>query len=116
MINTNKKDTMETKEQALYLTHINYKGKKIKLPFKILSTTARDETREVQATNGLSQQSTTLPMFARAVYEHILVAELQANMEDKKFGRGGSYKWDKVRAGLDWFRRYFAKQYMVLLD
>ena len=116
MINTNKKDTMETKEQALYLTHINYKGKKIKLPFKILSTTARDETREVQATNGFSQQSTTLPMFARAVYEQILVAELQANMEDKKFGTGGSYKWDKVRAGLNWFRRYFAKEYMVLLD
>ena len=59
MINTNKKDTMETKEQALYLTHINYKGKKIKLPFKILSTTARDETREVQATNRFSQQSIT---------------------------------------------------------
>tara|TARA_Y100000401_G_scaffold100012_1_gene88655 strand:+ start:129 stop:470 length:342 start_codon:yes stop_codon:yes gene_type:complete len=112
------KNTKETivEEKALYLTHINYKGKKIKLPFKILSTTARDETREVQATNRFSQESISLPMFAKAIYENILVAELQATMEDKKFGTGGSYKWDKVRAGLDWFRRYFAKQYMVLLD
>ena len=116
MINTNKKDTMETKEQALHLTHINYKGKKIKLPFKILSTTARDETREVQATNRFSQQSITLPMFARAVYEHILQAEWNASMEDKKLGTGYSKQWDKVRAGLNWFRRYFAKEYMVLLD
>ena len=106
------KNTKETivEDKALYLTHINYKGKKIKLPFKILSTTARDETREVQATNRFSQESISLPMFARAIYENILVAELQATMEDKKFGTGGSYKWDKVRAGLDWFRRYFAKQ------
>jgi hypothetical protein len=24
--------------------------------------------------------------------------------------------WDKVRKGLDWFKQYFAKEYMVLLD
>jgi hypothetical protein len=117
MINTNKKDTMETKEQALHLTHINYKGKKIKLPFKILSTTARDETREVQATNRFSQKSITLPMFARAVYESILNAEWKATVEDKNLGIiGVSKQWDKSRAGLNWFRRYFAKEYMVLLD
>ena len=118
MMNTNKKDTMKTivEEKALSLTHVNYKDKKIKLPFKILSTTARDETLEVKATNRFSQQSITLPMFARAVYESILNAEWKATMEDEKLGTGGSKQWDKVRAGLNWFRRYFAKQYMVLLD
>ena len=114
MINTNKKDTM--KAQATYLTHVEYKGKKIKLPFKILSITTRDETVETQATNRFSQQSITLPLFARAVYEHILNAEWKATMEDKKLGTGGAKLWDEVRAGLGWFRQYFAKQYMVLLD
>jgi len=37
-------------------------------------------------------------------------------MEDKELGTGGSKIWDEVRAGLNWFRKYFAKQYMVLLD
>jgi len=25
-------------------------------------------------------------------------------------------KWDEHRKGLDWFAKYFPKQYMVLLD
>jgi len=108
--------TTIVEERALSLTHVNYKGKKIKLPFKILSTTARDETLEVQASNRFTQESIGLPSFARAIYERILHAEWKATMEDKELGTGGSKIWDEVRAGLNWFRKYFAKQYMVLLD
>ncbi len=49
------------------------------------------------------EQQTTLPRFAGAVRNTILQAEL---MQD----------YDKVRKGLDWFRKHFAPQYMVLLD
>tara|TARA_R100001163_G_scaffold61337_1_gene51241 strand:- start:26 stop:394 length:369 start_codon:yes stop_codon:yes gene_type:complete len=109
----NRKENMK---QATYIKDIEYNGKKIKLPFKILSITTRDETVEVQASNRFTQESIGLPSFARAVYEHILHAEWKATMEDKELGTGGSKIWDEVRAGLNWFRKYFAKQYMVLLD
>ncbi|SVB58381.1 uncharacterized protein METZ01_LOCUS211235, partial [marine metagenome] len=41
--------------------------------------------------------------YAAAVYDTIIGAE--------RFG-----DWDTVRAGLDWFRKNFAAQYMVVLD
>jgi len=44
-----------------------------------------------------------IPWFAVAVYDAILGAE--------QFG-----DYDTVRKGLDWFKKYFASQYMVLLD
>ena len=102
--------------KAITLKQVEYKGKKIKLPFDILSTTARDETQLTKAHNRFSQESIELPLFARAIYLGILNAEWKATMEDKKLGWGGSDQWDKVRKGLDWFRRHFAKEYMVLLD
>jgi hypothetical protein len=38
-------------------------------------------------------------------------------MEDKKVGIDGYSKlWDKVRKGIDYFRRNNAEAYMVLLD
>ena len=102
--------------KAITLKQVEYKGKKIKLPFDILSTTARDETLLTNATNRFSQESIELPLFARAIYLGILNAEWKAEMEDKQLGWGGSDQWNKVRKGLDWFRQYFAKEYMVLLD
>jgi len=44
-----------------------------------------------------------MPAFAAAVYDVIIGAEM---ME----------QWDLVRKGLDWFKQYFAEQYMVVLD
>ena len=102
--------------KAIKLKQIEYKGKKIKLPFEILSATSRDETAETRATNRFSQQSIELPMFARSIYHTILFNEWHATQEDKHLGWGASDKWDKVRKGLNWFRKHFAKQYMVLLD
>jgi hypothetical protein len=44
-----------------------------------------------------------LPWFAVAVYDVIMGSE---QMQD----------WDNHRKGLDWFIKYFPKQYSVLLD
>ena len=80
---------------------VHYKGKVIKLPFLI--PTDHLITKEITQANHFSGQQTTLPKFAGAVRNIILQAEL---MED----------YDKVRKGLNWFRQYFAKEFMVLLD
>ena len=46
-----------------------------------------------------------------------IAAELKIMSNDwAKHGTGTAPQWDTVRKGLDWFRRYFAKEYMVLLD
>jgi hypothetical protein len=39
-----------------------------------------------------------------------------AEQYDSKHGTGTSPLWNDVRKGLDWFRKHFAKEYMVLLD
>ena len=49
------------------------------------------------------QQYAKLPAFAVAIYDTIIGAE---QTED----------YDLMQKGLDWFRKYFAKEYMVLLD
>jgi hypothetical protein len=80
---------------------IEYNGKTIKLPFEIVPDFL--DTKEVEAANHFSGETTTLPQFAKAVRDAILGAELQSD-------------YPKVRKGLDWFRQHFAPQYMVLLD
>ena len=50
-----------------------------------------------------AQQYAKLPAFAVAIYDTIIGAE---QTED----------YDLMQKGLDWFRKYFAKEYMVLLD
>jgi hypothetical protein len=80
---------------------IEYNGKTIKLPFEIYPEFLNEQ--EVEASNHFSGETTTLPQFAKAVRDAILGAELLGD-------------YPKVRKGLDWFSRHFAKQYMVLLD
>ena len=49
---------------------------------------------------------------AVAVYDSIKGAEyLAQGIED-----GGHKLWVQVRQGLDWFRKYYPKEYMELLD
>ena len=93
---------------------IEYNGKTIKLPFHIPGDMLKVD--ECYAENHLSGESITLPRFAKSVRDGILYYEWNANEEDKRLGWGGSKLWDQVRSGLDWFRRHFAKEYMVLLD
>jgi hypothetical protein len=60
-------------------------------------------TKELTIMNPYSNDSAVLPAFAVAIYDTIKGAEMTEN-------------YDIVRKGLDWFKRNFAKEYMVLLD
>jgi hypothetical protein len=70
-----------------------------KLPFdcKIL------DTEPVRVANRFSGESVMLEPDAVAVYDSIMGAEMIAD-----------YK--TVRKGLEWFRKHFPAEYMVLLD
>ena len=99
------------------MTTINYNNKKMKLPFEIKTPSAA----MVKRTNPLSGQSTTLPGFAAAVYDYTVYLNHKAEEKDIETGEKPGFsdnqdEWQKVRNGLDWFRQYFAKEYMVLLD
>ena len=99
------------------MKEINYKNKKMKLPFGIKS----DSTTMVKRTNPFSGQSIDLPEFAAQVYDYTMTYNHLAEELDRKTGQPLGISehqndWQKVRNGIDWFRQYFAKEYMVLLD
>ncbi len=97
------------------MNEITYKNKKIKLPFPDADYSDQPfEMEEVK--NPFSGQSIAMPRFAVAVYDVTMGSNHLAEAEDAKLGTGHSQHWPTVRKGLDWFRRYFAKEYMVLLD
>ena len=54
-------------------------------------------------TNRFSGETATVPAFAVAIYDTIIGAEQTQN-------------YDLMQKGLNWYRKYFAKQYMILLD
>ncbi len=80
---------------------ITYNNKQYKLPFAV--ELPEDPTAEVEVKNRFSGQSTTMPEFAAAVYDVIIGREM---LQD----------YETVRQGLDWFKKHFAAQYMVVLD
>ena len=99
------------------MTTIKYNNKKMKLPFVVKS----HSTAMVKRTNGLSGQSTVLPQFAALVYDHTMYMSLITEMKDKETKQTPGFSehqddWQIVRDGINFFRRYFAKEYMVLLD
>ena len=97
------------------MKEINYKNKKIKLPFPDADYSDQPfEMEEVK--NPFSGESIAMPRFAVAVYDVTMGSNHLAEAEDRKLGTGHSKHWPTVRKGLDWFRQYFAKEYMVLLD
>jgi hypothetical protein len=57
----------------------------------------------VTCENPYSSEKCELPDFAATIYYNIKDAEWTEN-------------YDVVRKGLDWFKKYFAAQYMTLLD
>ena len=81
---------------------IEYKGRKIKLPFKDANYTL-DGDKEVEVANRFGGETVKLPSFAVAVYDVIIGAE-------------ALHQYDTQRKGLDWFIKYFPKAYTVLLD
>ena len=72
-------------------------NRKLPFPAQIL------DTEPVRITNRYSGESVMLPPDAVAVYDVTMGAEMM-----------GDYK--TVRKGLDWFRKHFPAEYMVLLD
>jgi len=99
------------------MTTINYNNKKMKLPFEIKT----HSTAMVKRTNPFSGQSITLPGFAACVYDYTVyqnhvAEELDAATSQPPGISEHQDQWQIVRNGLDFFRRYFAKEYMVLLD
>ena len=97
------------------MKEIKYNNKTIKLPFA--DADYSDTPLEMETvTNPFSGQSIEMPKFAVAVYDVTMGSNYIAESYDRKHGTGTSPQWDTVRKGLDWFRRHFAKEYMVLLD
>ena len=96
------------------MKEIKYNNKTIKLPFAGADYSNPFEMETV--TNPFSGQSIAMPRFAVAVYDVTTGTNLIAERYDATHGMGSSPDWELVRKGLDWFRRYFAKEYMVLLD
>ena len=84
------------------MKEIKYKNKTIKLPFADADY-GIDPLEEVTIANRFTGQKTTMPAFAAAVYDVIMGAEM-------------IHDYDTVRLGLDWFKKHFPKQYMVVLD
>ena len=83
------------------MKEIKYNNKTIKLPFAV--SLPEDPTAEEEISNRFNGEKTKLPAFAVAVYDVIMGSEMLK-------------QWDDHRKGLDWFIKYFPKQYMVLLD
>ena len=61
------------------------------------------QDKEVEIANRFTGEKTKMPGYAASVYDTIIGAE-----------RFKAY--EIVRAGLDWFRQHFQKQYMVVRD
>jgi len=96
---------------------IKYNNKNIALPFKFEGENKSHSTEMVTRRNPFSGQSIELPAFAAAVYDYTISSNLRAEREDAAHNEWGySQHWATVRRGIDWFRRHFAKEYMVLLD
>jgi len=98
---------------------IEYKNKKYKLPYDL--TEGESTADMVTRINPLSGQSIDLPRFAAIVYDTVMELNLKAERKDSATGQQPGFSdhqddWQKVRNGINFFRQYFAKEYMVLLD
>ena len=97
--------------------NIKYNGKTFVIPKPFNQCDFSDEPLTMETvTNQFSGQSIEMPRFAVAIYDVIMGSNLIAERYDQTHGMGSSSAWNDVRKGLDWFRQYFAKEYMVLLD
>ena len=94
---------------------IKYNNKEYKLPFKGADYSTTPLEMET-VSNIFTGESIAMPKFAVTVYDVTMGCNHLAELYDSKHGAGASPLWDDVRKGLDWFRQYFAKEYMVLLD
>ena len=98
---------------------INYKDKKLKLPYDL--TAGETSTEMVTRQNPFSGESIELPEFAAVIYDKCIELNLKAERKDTATGQQPCFSdnqddWQLVRNGINFFRQYFANEYMVLLD
>jgi hypothetical protein len=98
---------------------IMYNNKKMKLPYTL--TAGETSTEMVTRQNPLSGESIELPEFAAVVYDKTIELNHAAEKKDAFTNQEPGFSeyqddWQKVRDGINFFRQYFAKEYMVLLD
>ena len=99
------------------VVNVRYNGKIYVIPKPFNQCDFSDEPTAMETvTNPFSGQSIAMPKFAVAIYDVIMGSTLSAERYDQTHGMGTSPDWELVRKGLDWFRKYFAEEYMVLLD
>ena len=101
------------------MKEINYKNKKLKLPYDLKD--GETSTELVTRQNPFSGQSIQLPEFAAVIYDKTIELNLAAERKDAATGQPPGISehqddWQLVRNGITFFRKYFAKEYMVLLD
>ena len=83
---------------------ITYNNKTYKIPKPFNECFfGKEPTKEITLSNRFSGESATVPAFAVAIYDTIIGAE---HTQD----------YTLMQKGLNWYRKYFAKQYMILLD
>ena len=102
------------------MNEITYKNKKIKLPFPDADYSS-DPFEMEEVKNPFSGESIELPEFAAVIYDKTIELNLKAERQDAATDQEPGFSdnqddWQIVRNGLNFFRRYFAKEYMVLLD
>ena len=81
---------------------VKYNNIEYTIPFDV-DLTLDPQDKLIDVANPFSGAKASLPWFAVAVYDLIMGAE---QFED----------YETMQQGLDWFRQYFPKQYMTLLD
>ena len=101
------------------MKEINYNNKKMKLPYTL--TAGEMSTEMVTRQNPFSGQSIELPEFAAVVYDKCIrlnheCESLDTATKQKSGFSDNQDEWQLVRNGINFFRRHFAKEYMVLLD
>ena len=83
---------------------IIYNNKTYKIPKPFADNIDMEQALDMRTCeNPYSSEKCELPDFAATIYYNIKDAEWTEN-------------YDVVRKGLDWFKKYFAAQYMTLLD
>ena len=83
---------------------LKYNNKTYKIPKPFSENIDIDQALDIRTCqNPFSGETCELPDFASTIYYNIKDAEWVGH-------------YGVVRKGLDWFKKYFAKEYMVLLD
>ena len=98
---------------------VEYKGKKMKIPYVLAEREM--STEMVTRQNPFSGESIDLPRFAAEVYDTCVGLNHECEKLDRVTKQKPGFsdnqnEWQLVRDGIDFFRRYFAEEYMVLLD